>query len=641
MPSQLLYEGAPPCTPPDEKRISRPLVRAYTTTRTRIFPGLLVLLLFWTLVFPCSAYAADQSSPTGQASPSEQPSQPGQSGQPEELSVYEIDLTACATDSFGNWGTRLARTSLGGSAYQLAGGLGTKGGKLRMLACVTWNDGSAYYQSDAGWRDVLLSWSSSDPGVATVDSRGIVTAVSDGVVRITVTAPNGVSSSMSIEVFGQKGAYVYSSVITDEAGTAYPQGYITFGQADMGLTRRFYVRLTYSDGKTECNAPGAADYAASFSSATCTWTVLDSEVGYVNAQTGNFKPLKDGHTKVMVTATGGDPTYNGGTVVAAVYIQVDTGTYSDEYAPSSELNIKVIYEEQPELVGKAETFSVAELQSIETAYCTYSLTLSNGKYVTDSAKGIYLITVLDHIGISLNDVAYFQFAANDGANPGNITKSFLFGYTRYYYPYADWSIDTGAVSVMPMLAYADSWREGGYCTEDYSTLNEGTCFRLLFGSTSLADNQTSKSLKYINTMTIVLSGAPPVGWGENGTQPGGDLGQNGGTGAGSGAGMTSEGLAADGGNVGSASVGEQDASQENDKAKSDTGVTQTGSSSGSSRWQVFEMMNNMESDVDPIVFNNPLEPFLVPATMVVVAAGGIVTGVRFRGKMPFGYFRAS
>jgi len=36
---------------------------------------------------------------------------------------------------------------------------------------------------------------------------------------------------------------------------------------------------------------------------------------------------------------------------------------------------------------------------------------------------------------------------------------------------------------------------------------------LLFGSTSTADSSTSKSLKYINTLTIVLEGAPPAGGG--------------------------------------------------------------------------------------------------------------------------------
>ncbi len=49
-----------------------------------------------------------------------------------------------------------------------------------------------------------LSWTSSNPAVAVVDSSGYVTGVKKGVVSITCTAPNGKSASCTISVKGKK-----------------------------------------------------------------------------------------------------------------------------------------------------------------------------------------------------------------------------------------------------------------------------------------------------------------------------------------------------------------------------------------------------------------------------------------------------
>lgn len=562
---------------------------------------------------------------------------------PAQASVYSVDITACSTDATGGWVTRLPRTSLGADAYELTGGLGTKGGRLRMLACVSWDNGCSYYQSDADWKDVSLSWTSSNSAVATVDSCGIVTAVSNGTAVITCTTPNGTSGTMSIEVFGQAGAYVFSAVATDASGAPLDSGYQPFN--DMSETRQFYVRLTYSDQTTECNAPGASDYAASFSNATCQWSSQNTDVGYVNPTSGMFKPKADGHTKVVLTATGGDPTYNGGIVTAEVLINVDTGNYGDGNAPSSSLHIQVVYEKQPDLVGKDVTLSIDELKALQNVQCVYTLTKSAGDYVTDSAEGIYLSTLLDHLGMSVDDVAYFKFSANDGANPGNITKSFLFDYARYYYPLANWSSTNKQVAVAPMLAYADSWHEGGSCAADYSTLNYGTCFRLVFGSTGLKDGQTSRSLKFINSMTVVLAGAPPTGWGtadntgSGGKDSGGDGFGVGSTGAGLGGSGVSGGTSAGGSGSGATGVmaGDQTAGDDSGSsgASSEGKAFSDGSSTAGSsgRWQVFEMMNKQDSDVDAMDWTNPLEPYVVPLLGSVAAAGACATGLRFRRRL--------
>ncbi|MEA5019620.1 MAG: PASTA domain-containing protein [Gordonibacter sp.] len=566
----------------------------------------------------------------------------------QEKTVKELGLIGYTTDAHDSWISEMARTPLGGSAYQLNDGIKEKGGKVRLMVQASWSDGNMYSQSDAGWLDLggAIAWTTSDPTVATVNSTGVVTAVSDGEVVITATAPNGVASTMSFVVIGQNGAFVTSARITDETGEPYGTSYLDIFDRETG-SRTFYVRATYSDGTVKCNAPLASDYTAEAAAAlasSCVWSIDSTDVGSVNAASGSFVPLHDGRTQVVATLVGGDPGVNGGLVVASVSINVNEGTFDGGNAPSSQLVINIEYESMPGVVGKTETLSIGALQSIQNASCTYTLTKSGGSYVTDTAQGIYLSTLLDHLSIVTGEVLYFKFAANDGANPGAITNSFLFGYTRYYYPNADGASTAGAVPVAPMLAYADSWREGGTC-EPSSELNSGTCLRLLFGSTGLADNSTSKSIKFINTITVVLDGAPPTGWGD-GTNPGGtDPGKGGGVES---DGSGDKGAIGTGGNAnatGNANISKSASSEGDDVQEMATqqtagpvlessGNTDAAAESGGSRWQVYEMIAKRQSDVDPIVLVNPFEPYAIPLVVATVAAGAVASGMRFRRKLP-------
>jgi len=52
---------------------------------------------------------------------------------------------------------------------------------------------------------VTFTWSSSDEAVVTVDSAGLVTAVSNGVATITATAPGGAAGSAEITVSSSDG----------------------------------------------------------------------------------------------------------------------------------------------------------------------------------------------------------------------------------------------------------------------------------------------------------------------------------------------------------------------------------------------------------------------------------------------------
>ena len=52
----------------------------------------------------------------------------------------------------------------------------------------------------SGYSTPIFTWTSSDPSVATVNSNGVITTISRGHITITVTADNGVSTTVSVTV---------------------------------------------------------------------------------------------------------------------------------------------------------------------------------------------------------------------------------------------------------------------------------------------------------------------------------------------------------------------------------------------------------------------------------------------------------
>ncbi|KAA6363532.1 MAG: hypothetical protein EZS28_040941, partial [Streblomastix strix] len=279
---------------------------------------------------------------------------PGTGGEDDRPVLRELDLLAYSTDATGNWLSELSR-NMEGSGYRLNGGIGEKGKQIRLRVNASWDDGRMFKQGDPNWLDVggNFSWRSSNSAIATVSSTGVVTAVGDGEVTITVTAPSGISAPFYITVFGQDGAFVSSVEITDETGEEYGTTYINITSLEEGSIQ-FYVRLYYSDDTTQCNAPAASDYAASFTAGNVSWSLDSTEVGYINVASGNFIPQHDGRTQLRTTVTGADPT-KGGIASDSVFINVATGTYEDGYLPSSELKIKITYSENETLIAKEET----------------------------------------------------------------------------------------------------------------------------------------------------------------------------------------------------------------------------------------------------------------------------------------------
>lgn len=592
--------------------------------------------------------------------------------------INRIDLYATATNSDGNWVKPVLddREEAGGVRW-LTNGIKEKGGRLRLLVCAEWGDGRTFWQYDENWRTVELRYKSSNTAVATVSSTGIVTATGDGEAVFTVTEQKtGKSAQLGVRVAGQSGAYVTEVAICDEQGREYGDERITF--KDTANKLNLYVREAFSDGTTASNAPGAAD--CNLGSLTpITWSVGDSEIGSVNSQTGVFIPAALGSVKVYATATGGDPDVKQGKVRGFVWVVIDDGDYNTTGdMPSDSLTVNVIYdaydEKNPDgsyrYIVKSQSYSIDDLQAIETARCTYTLTRSDGGYVTASGEGIHLLTLIERTGVDISQVKSFTFTANDGVNPGKMTYGFLFG-ERYYWPNYEFGGNmSGGASVFPMLAWASDWRDSKSGADDssadYGNLGGGTCLRLLFGSSTTSDNKTDHSLKYISEMTIRIKGAPDVtnGSGEDGT---GDGDKSGGaatpgaggdsSGSGDGETSTSGGGAAQKGESGNANahMGPVPAGSQNvtadaaDRASSSQaeadqaaqvqeaqGASAEGAQDAASqRWHAYQMMNPADKSnlqIDDLK-DNPLEPWAYALVLGSLVMGGLGSGLSFRRRL--------
>ena len=66
-----------------------------------------------------------------------------------------------------------------------------------------------------------------------------------------------------------------------------------------------------------------------------------------------------------------------------------------------------------------------------------------------------------------------------------------------------------------MLAIEDNWahltKEFEHIGPDFSSMNAGTRFRLLFGQSSPTETMTSQSDKYVSCVYVTLRGQPTVG----------------------------------------------------------------------------------------------------------------------------------
>lgn len=425
------------------------------------------------------------------------------------------------------------------------------------------------------------------------------------------------------------------------------------------------------------NAPGAPSdekpndyekqrYYASVSAAfaNIVWHVGDTQYVTIASHDGvaTLKAVANSLTRVYATITGGDAGKDVGFGAGVVYDSVSVNVAdrerarSDGQVPSDDLNVKVVYERSADQVVKQAHYTLDEFKALGEITRTYTLTRSGGRYVTDRARGVPIATILLKLGISADDISYFTLAANDGANPGRLSAQFLLKTTRYYLPNYDIGGSWQEKEQVPtMIAYEDSWNSDTTVTGE---MNSGTRFRLVFGAATSADQSTDKSIKFVNTVTIVMKGAAPStngddpnqtrntdsgdsgsGTGENGNGAGaGARGAAGVSGTGSG---SSRSAAANGGSGAQSAVGPAavtNATRAEDAngdagAKRSSSVGEKSDKDRSAAWRVFEMMNKSASDLAQRYEDNPLLPYLFPSIGILILAAATVRFARFRWQL--------
>lgn len=535
-----------------------------------------------------------------------------------EAKLKSISLSAYHIDQDDNWVTKEKATKK----------ITTRGGQLRIDVCATWSGGTdiweheiTKWQNKGGLEEGFLYTIVSGEDVLSVDSQGIVTALKDGTAKVKVV-PNkeeysDISETITFTVMNQAAGMRVSKIeIVDKDGKAYGDDALILDQSKK--YENVYIRVKYSDpdsGKTKTYAtyPSAPSSQKPKDGAfdTLSWSVGDTNYASISSSKGSgkalVKALANAVTNVRVTITGGDANKNGGKVSDVITLKISNGKQVQGNNPADKLTVKVCYEKDPENIVSTQTYTKAQFEALGAITKTYTLTQSSGKYVTDKAYGVPIATLLQKMKIDTDDIKYFMMSANDGANPGKITAKWLLKTTRYYYPNYDLGgSKQGKEQVPSMLALKDSWNLN---TTAVGEMNGGTCFRLVFGSASSADSATDKSIKFINTFTIVMAGAAPSSHGDGDNTGGGGSGGNGGE-----HGKSTSGSGA--GKSGGTGVG---ATMQ--KMNKDT------------QWRIYQMMNKTKSNIIPVYEDNPLNYMFVPALIVLLVLAGAERYLSFKRKL--------
>ena len=186
------------------------------------------------------------------------------------------------------------------------------------------------------------------------------------------------------------------------------------------------------------------------------------------------------------------------------------------------------------------TYNAQQLESLGThdvaySFCRNDKSRKSFGTVIDSARGVYIEDIITESGISLRDVNCIQFYTKD-VSIGyftSFTYNELFKTSRYYFndlaghfrpvynesnEVVDVKLDSSAWNdktlVKPMLAVEDHWESYEIPAENtqpnFSGMNAGNRFRLLFGQASPTESKTSQTAKYTHTMYVMFNGTPVI-----------------------------------------------------------------------------------------------------------------------------------
>ena len=289
-----------------------------------------------------------------------------------------------------------------------------------------------------------------------------------------------------------------------------------------GLERKFFAQATYHDptsGSEFVLNTKNGDVIPGIS-----WTTSgDEKVAYVNPDTGVF--IAQGAGSVRLTCSVAGAGLLGDTISDYVFVLCGGDTLDAErnYTPADELKVVVKYatEDKQGIGGEADYetartwyYSPAELEALGVTENLYTLVKSSGTWGTMKARGVYFQRLLEDVinapEFDLSMVKGFYFGSTDAYNPGFVGEEWLFT-QRYYYP--NMSVGSGrlgAVGVAPMIA--TSTVQEDLVDEPAGELSTQTRFRLCLGAESTTVNNAQQSIYNIYQITVILEGAPPVGW---------------------------------------------------------------------------------------------------------------------------------
>ncbi|RHO39567.1 hypothetical protein DW178_07185 [Eggerthella sp. AM16-19] len=597
------------------------------------------------------AFGADAGSGSAGGSPAATPATPSQSAQ----QPYISDVSIWSHESGATVGVASSPSSA------IAARISAKGGTLWFDNVAWWNDGTSVANQS------YVSWSVSDPSIATISPGGILTAVGDGIVAVTATATANtqggapLACTIYIEVTGQTDArYVSGIRIAGPDGEALSGPYVL--EQDLSTaTAQFYALVDVVDpatGATQTYSTKNGSIASQTGDiADVTWYAGDT-IAAIDQTTGLFRPSRYGIASIYCASAAG---HGGATVTGSATVNTKDptgGEVRDDYHPQSSIKVKAYYEEDPPadlhddsdkhfVINKE--YSLEQLESMGTVTATYTA-LSDSAYYTMTGRGVALSTLLEDAGVNIAGMSQLNFGTADNIDRP-VSSAFIFDTNRYYFPNIDIGSYAGAVQVYPIIAFeSNEIKNAG--TDPNFDMTEATRFRLLFGSTP--DGGTSQfQIKWINTLYVVLAGGPPVqpGNGENpggsnneGDQPGGGGISNGTTtGDGSGSGDEGNGTGsgmAKGDQGGSDVQGSSDAAdnaaegaQSGSAGQSDTGAQASAddSESGAPAFSVYQIPNPNASEVEHTVeHDNPFKKYAGPLGAAAVVAGAGQTALWYR-----------
>lgn len=535
--------------------------------------------------------------------------------------------------------------------------ISASGGRLRICAVATLNDGSSVpeYMSD-DWAELAgvdegfeYTW---DGDAITVSPTGVVTALKDGVTKVTATPKNEdlkyLTSTIEIETLNQGEGFIVIKVrIVNAKGKAYGDDAIKLTSENS--SSKLYCSITYKsktsgDTRVVSNYPSApaSEKPQNGDLGSLSWTLSDSQYASVSKNSSgvaSVKGLAAGVIFIRCSITGGDASKSTGmgkgVVFDKVTLNIDNGKTINSGNPAKQLTVNVVYEKDLDKIALTKTYTKKQFAALGAVKRTYTLTRNAGKYATDKAYGVPIATLLAKLKIDVDDIRYFTLKANDGANPGKISAKWLLKQTRYYFPNYDLGGSKQEAKQVPsMLALEDSWSDN---STETGTMNSGTCFRLVFGSATSNDGATDKSIKFINTFTIVLAGAAPSEHGkEKKEQPSGGGGSGKGQGNGTGDGNGSDSGDGSGkgdanGTQGGGSVGK--AENANNKGDVDNSNKKVESLVNENAWSIRQMMNKNNSAVS-VVYEDPnLIPAAIAITIAVLIGAGLARYFVFKRRL--------